>query len=56
VTGSAAEAQEVFDALERVGIDLTDVFLTPEAEGVDKFEKSWTELLQTAQGQLAAAG
>jgi transaldolase len=56
VTGSAAEAQEVFDALERVGIDLTDVFLTLEAEGVDKFEKSWTELLQTAQGQLAAAG
>ena len=28
VTGTAAQAQEVFDALERVGIDLTDVFLT----------------------------
>ena len=38
VTGTAAQAQEVFDALERVGVDLTDVFLTLEDEGVDKFE------------------
>jgi transaldolase len=55
VTGTAAQAQEVFDALERLGVDLTDVFLTVEDEGVDKFEKSWTELLATAEGQLAAA-
>jgi transaldolase len=55
VTGTAAQAQEVFDALERLGIDLTDVFLTVEDEGVDKFEKSWHELLATAEGQLAAA-
>jgi len=52
VTGTAAEAQEVFDALERVGVDLTDVFLTLEDEGVDKFEKSWTELTETVKGQL----
>ena len=56
VTGRAKEAQEVFDALERVGIDLTDVFLTLEDEGVDKFEKSWKELLDTVKGQLDAAG
>ena len=43
------------DALERVGIDLTDVFLVLEDEGVDKFEKSWTELLETVKGQLDAA-
>jgi transaldolase len=55
VTGTAAAAQEVFDALERVGIDLTDVFLVLEDEGVDKFEKSWTELLETVKGQLDAA-
>jgi transaldolase len=55
VTGLAAEAQEVFDALERVGIDLTDVFLTLEDEGVDKFEKSWAELGETVTGQLEAA-
>ena len=56
VTGTAAQAQEVFDALEHVGIDITDVFLTIEDEGVDKFEKSWKELLDTVKGQLDAAG
>jgi transaldolase len=55
VTGTATQAQEVFDALERLGIDLTDVFLVLEDEGVDKFEKSWTELGETVQGQLDAA-
>ncbi len=45
----------MFDALERVGVDLTDVFLVLEDEGVDKFEKSWTELGETVQGQLDAA-
>ena len=44
----------MFDALERVGIDLTDVFLTLEDEGVDKFEVSWKELLDTVKGQLDA--
>ena len=26
-----------------------------ETEGVDKFKKSWTELLETVKGQMAAA-
>ena len=52
VTGTATEAQEVFDSLERVGIDLTDVFTVLEDEGVDKFEVSWKELLDTVKGQL----
>ena len=56
VTGTAAAAQEVFDALERVGIDLTDVFQVLEDEAVEKFEVSWRELLDTVQGQLDAAG
>jgi transaldolase len=55
VTGTAAEAQEVFDALDRVGVDLTDVFLVLEDEGVEKFEKSWTELGDTVTGQLEGA-
>jgi transaldolase len=55
VTGTAAEAQEVFDALERVGIDLPDVFRVLEDEGVEKFEKSWTELGDTVTGQLEQA-
>ena len=52
VTGRGAESQEVFDQLSAIGIDLTDVFLVLENEGVDKFEKSWQELLEATQGQL----
>ncbi len=52
VTGTADAAQAVFDKLAAVGIDLTDVFMVLESEGVDKFEKSWQELLEATQGQL----
>jgi transaldolase len=52
VSGKAAEAQEVFDKLDALGVDLTDVFLVLENEGVEKFEKSWQELLEATQGQL----
>jgi transaldolase len=55
VTGTAAQAQEVFDSLERVGVDLTDVFQVLEDEGVQKFEASWHELLDTVKGQLDSA-
>ncbi|PRX46036.1 transaldolase [Prauserella shujinwangii] len=55
VTGTADRAREVFDRLAAVGIDVTDVFLTLENEGVEKFDKSWTELLDTVSGQLAGA-
>ena len=53
VTGRAAEGQEVFDQLAAVGIDLQDVFVVLETEGVEKFEKSWEELLETVTNQLA---
>ncbi len=56
VTGTAAEAQKVFDDLVAVGIDIDDVFITLENEGVEKFEKSWEELLDSVKEQLAAAG
>ena len=55
VTGRSAEAQEVFDKLEAVGIDLPDVFIVLENEGVDKFEESWNELLKETQAQLDSA-
>ncbi len=55
VSGTSDEAQAVFDALEAIGVDLTDVFLVLENEGVEKFEKSWHELLEATQGQLDAA-
>ena len=52
VTGKAGEAQALFDQLSAVGVDLDDVFLTLESEGVDKFKKSWIELLETVKGQM----
>jgi len=55
VTGTASAAQEVFDKLSAVGIDLTDVFLVLENEGVEKFEASWNELLKETQTQLDSA-
>lgn len=55
VTGTAGPAQEVFDKLDAIGVDLTDVFLALENDGVEKFEKSWLELLEATQEQLGAA-
>ncbi|MGA8548499.1 MAG: transaldolase [Mycobacterium sp.] len=55
VTGTASAAQEVFNNLEAVGVDLTDVFLVLENEGVQKFEESWSELLEETQKQLDSA-
>ena len=55
VTGTGSEAQGVFDKLTAVGIDLPDVFKVLEDEGVEKFEKSWLELLDATQEQLDAA-
>jgi transaldolase len=55
ITGTAAAAQGVFDSLTAIGIDLPDVFVVLEDEGVDKFEKSWQELLDATQEQLDAA-
>ncbi len=55
VTGTGDAAQEVFDKLAAAGIDLPDVFKVLEDEGVEKFEKSWLELLEATQGQLDAS-
>lgn len=55
ISGTSAAAQEVFDKLSAIGIDLADVFKVLEDEGVDKFEKAWGELLEATQGQLDAA-
>ncbi|WP_026423962.1 transaldolase [Actinokineospora inagensis] len=55
VTGTAEAAQQVYDELSSVGIDVDDVYRVLETEGVEKFEKSWAELLDTVQGQLDAA-
>jgi len=53
---AATEAQAVMDRLAAVGVDYDDVIATLEQEGVEKFEASWAELLDTVSGQLKAAG
>lgn len=55
VTGTADESQALFDNLSSLGVDLPDVFRLLEDEGVEKFEKSWLELLDATQEQLDAA-
>jgi transaldolase len=52
VTGSYADAQQVLDDLARVGVSYSDVVELLETEGVDKFEKSWQELLDTIASEL----
>ena len=56
VSGTAGEAQQVFDGLASVGVDFEDVLLALEHEGVDKFKKSWDELVETVSGQMEKAG
>jgi transaldolase len=55
VSGRADEAQRVFDSLEQVGVNVADVFRVLETDGVDKFIKSWEELLDTVRGALDQA-
>jgi transaldolase len=55
VTGTASDAHAILDRLEAVGIDFEDVLLVLEQEGVDKFKKSWTELVETVRGQMEKA-
>ena len=56
VTGAYASASAAFSALESLGVDLADVFEVLETEGVEKFEQSWAELLQTVADALAHGG
>jgi len=55
VTGSYAEARSVLAALADLGIDYDDVVATLEREGVDKFAKSWDELVATVTEALDGA-
>jgi transaldolase len=56
VTGSYQQAHKVFADLAAVGIDFDDVVKVLEDEGVDKFEVSWKELLESVTKSLKAAG
>ena len=53
ITHGYAAAEAVLDEATGVGVDLDDVFATLEREGVEKFEKSWSELVATVTRALA---
>jgi transaldolase len=55
VTGKAGEGRGILDRLVELGIDWDDVLLVVETEGVDKFKKSWDDLLETVSGQMEKA-
>ncbi len=49
------DARKVMADLKEAGIDYDDVIETLEEEGVEKFVKSWNELLETVEKNLEAA-
>jgi transaldolase len=52
VTGNYDDAREVLASLDKLGISYDEVVQVIEDEGVDKFEKSWQELLDTVKEAL----
>ncbi|GEC98591.1 transaldolase [Kocuria varians] len=55
VTGTYEESNEVLDAIAQQGVSYQEVVELLEAEGLEKFEKSWEELLATVRTALDAA-
>ena len=45
-------AEATLHEVEAIGVDLDDVFVALEREGVEKFTKSWAELVATVTAQL----
>ncbi|EFQ84107.1 transaldolase [Aeromicrobium marinum DSM 15272] len=55
VSGRAAEARAVIDALEAADISYDDVVRRLETEGLQKFDDSWDELVETVRVALEKA-
>jgi transaldolase len=55
VSGTKAEAQQLFNDLATLGIDIDDVVEVLEREGVQKFDASWAELVEDVQIALDEA-
>ncbi|MDO5662455.1 MAG: transaldolase [Brachybacterium sp.] len=49
---AARRAGETLDRIRAAGVDLDDVFVVLEREGVEKFEASWVELLDTVRATI----
>ncbi len=56
VRSSYAEAHEILDSLAGVGIDYAEVVCLLETEGVEKFEASWNELIESVTDELEKMG
>jgi transaldolase len=56
ITPNYGDAKAVMDAVAAAGVDYDDVVQLLEDEGVEKFEASWKELLDTVAASLAAHG
>lgn len=54
IADSYAAAHKLFDELKEAGVDYDDVVKVLEDEGVEKFEVSWNQLLDTLKRELEA--
>lgn len=56
VTGGYHEAHQVLDALEAIGVSYVEVVELLETEGLEKFDASWGDLVETVQEHVDQAG
>jgi transaldolase len=55
VSGLGEQGAETLELLTGVGVDIDDVYLTLEREGVEKFDTAWADVLSGVEAQLAKA-
>jgi transaldolase len=56
ISGTYADSQRVLDDLAKLGIGYNDVIELLETEGVQKFEDSYAQLVDSVKAQVGAAG
>jgi transaldolase len=56
IAGTYDQSREIFRQLEVLGVHYDDVVTVLENEGVDKFDASWKQLLDTISREMAAGG
>jgi transaldolase len=56
VRGSYGDARQVLDSLAELGIDYDEVVCLLETEGIEKFEASWNELIESVTDELEKMG
>jgi transaldolase len=52
IRGTYGQARQVFEELRAVGVDFDDVIAALEADGVEKFQTSWQELLDSVSSVM----